>query len=558
MTLRSLAPVALGIALATAACSSTADSANSDSAVTVAKDPALSYVGQSVVDALGKQRALTALKGKTWEVTTGNVLSDGWLLPTIGSEWWGDNLATLPTDTDCKAGDDGCDPDFLMRTCDGEGATCSSGTCTAFAPTVAADGQEPKKLCVGYADWFEEAFYQALVNAESFVDITSLWLPADRFLPAIKNGIARLAARNAPVTVRILSGNVSDFGPRAMLHTSDLVKKLSEGLPKDSPVKLYVAEHSASLQSWNHSKMIVSDGKSALVGGHNMHTADYQLKDPVSDLSMRLTGPAAAAAHRYANEVWDVACSRQYKTGIGLETFPASLGCPKHVEPTGGTHGTGDTAIIAAGRTGAVKDNASDAALLAMVDAATTRIVMSQEDILGGRIPKTNLSVAPPPNALLDRLAVAIGRGVDVYLVISNVDGGLFTTSYSHGWSAEETAAQMAERMKAKTDAFPAGADIVGILCDKLHVAPLRLANTERWADGKVFSNHAKFLMIDDQALYVGSQNLYTSDLAEFGYIVDSKDAAKVANDTFWSPLWNFSKAAAASGSDAPSCTFRK
>ncbi len=556
MTLRPLAPVALG--LLAAACSSAAETANTDSAVTAARDPSLSYVGQAVVDALTKQHPLAALKGKTWEVTTGNVLEDGWLLPTTGSDVWGDGLASLPTQTDCTAGDADCDPDFLMRTCDGEGATCSSGTCTDFAASVKADGDAPKKLCVGYADWFEDAMYQALANAESFVDITSLWLPTDRFLPAIKNGLARLAARNAEVTVRILSGNVSDFGPRAMLHTSDLVKKLTADLPADTKIKLYVAEHSSSLTSWNHSKVVASDGKTALVGGHNMHTADYQLKDPVSDLSMRLKGPAAAAVHRYANAVWDVACSRQYKTGIGLETFPASLGCPAHIEPKGSTHGTGDTAVITAGRLGAVKDNASDAALLAMVDAAKTSIVMSQEDILGGRIPKTNLSVAPPPNALLDRLAVAIGRGVDVYVVISNVDGGLFTTSYSHGWSAEETAAQMVTRMKAKTDAFPAGADVIGILCDKLHVAPLRLAATDRWADGKVFSNHAKFLMIDDQALYVGSQNLYTSDLAEFGYIVDSKDAAKVARDTFWAPLWNFSKAAAASGSDAPTCSFRK
>src|SRR6185295_13950865 len=104
----------------------------------------------------------------------------------------------------------------------------------------------------------------------------------------------------------------------------------------------------------------------------------------------------------------------------------------------------GSTSVISVGRVGAVPDNASDDALLAMVDAAKETVVMSQEDILGGRIPKTNMSVAPPPKALIQRLAFAIGRGVDVYLVTSNVDGGLFTTSYSHGWSAAETVQQMA------------------------------------------------------------------------------------------------------------------
>ena len=36
----------------------------------------------------------------------------------------------------------------------------------------------------------------------------------------------------------------------------------------------------------------------------------------------------------------------------------------------------------------------------------------------------------------------------------------------------------------------------------------------------------AKFMMVDTPAFYVGSQNLYTSDLAEYGYIVDGADAA--------------------------------
>src|SRR5262249_31239723 len=137
------------------------------------------------------------------------------------------------------------------------------------------------------------------------------------------------------------------------------------------------------------------------------------------------------------------------------------------------------------------------------------------------------------------------------------VDGGLFTTSYSHGWTAAETVQQMADELKSKPDLFPAGADIVGVLCDKLHVTGIRVADQDRWADGKVFSNHSKFLMIDTQAFYIGSQNLYTSDLAEFGFIIDSADAAKVARETFWDPLWKYSQRDAASGSEAQSCALK-
>ena len=552
-------PLLLGlpIALATFACSSKEDaSVGDESNITQANVP-LTYVGKSVVQKLTQTAGLKPLERRTWEVTSGNVLKEGWLLPTFGSEAWGDKLASLPTDTACKEGDAQCDPDFHMRTCKG-GAACVSGTCTAFSPTVTRDGEEPKELCVGFGDWFEQAMYDALANAEHYVDITSLWLPADRWVPAIRNGLLRLAARNKPVIVRILAGDASDIGPLASRTTASSLAELTKGLPADAPLKIYVAEYSAAVLSWNHSKIVAADGKFALVGGHNMHTADYQLKDPVSDLSMRLNGPAAAAAHRYANEVWDAACKRGNLHGFGLVTSPAGLPCPAHIDPPAEPTAEGHTTVITAGRLGAVRDNASDAALLAMVDSAKQRIAMSQEDILGGRIPKTNLAVAAPPAALLDRLAAAIGRGVDVYLVISNVDGGLFTTSYSHGWTAEETAQQMAAIMTTKKDLFPAGTDITALLCDKLHVAGLRVSDMDKWPDGKVFSNHSKFLMIDTTAFYVGSQNLYSSDLAEFGYIVDSPEAAQTANDTFWAPLWSFSKRAAASGSEASKCPFRK
>ena len=517
----------------------------------------LGYVGQNVVRTLTTNPKLNALKGKTWQVTAGNELHDGWLLPTTGSEWWGDKLASLPVATDCKDGEANCDPDFHMRTCDSAACPAGGGTCTPFGPTVTADGQKPKKMCVGYADWFEEAFYDALVSAHEQVDISSLWLPADRFAPAIHNGLLRLAARGKPVTVRILSGDVTDISYLATRSTSAALATITRGLPANAPLSIYVAEQSSAVLSWNHSKIIAVDGMFALTGGHNMHTSDYQLKDPVSDLSMRLNGPAAAAAHRYSNQIWDVGCKRGNFHGFGLVSFPAGLPCPKAYEPSVAP-GNGSTSVIAVGRLGAVPDNASDDALLAMVDAAKETIVMSQEDILGGRIPKTNLSAAPPPRALILRLAAAIGRGVDVYLITSNVDGGLFTTSYSHGWSAAETAEQMADIMKENKDLFPAGTDIVERLCEKMHVAGIRLTDAERWADGKVFSNHSKFLMVDTQAFYVGSQNLYVSDLAEFGYIVDSPKDAALARDTFWAPLWKYSKRGAVTGSDAKACSLRK
>jgi len=50
--------------------------------------------------------------------------------------------------------------------------------------------------------------------------------------------------------------------------------------------------------SWNHAKIISVDGREALVGGHNLYSRDYLVDDPVHDLSMRISGPAAAQCLR--------------------------------------------------------------------------------------------------------------------------------------------------------------------------------------------------------------------------------------------------------------------
>ena len=37
---------------------------------------------------------------------------------------------------------------------------------------------------------------------------------------------------------------------------------------------------------------------------------------------------------------------------------------------------------------------------------------------------------------------------------------------------------------------------------------------------------------------YIGSQNLYVCDLAEWGVVIDNADAVKKMMEEFWNPLW--------------------
>ncbi len=49
----------------------------------------------------------------------------------------------------------------------------------------------------------------------------------------------------------------------------------------------------------------------------------------------------------------------------------------------------------------------------------------------------------------------------------------------------------------------------------------------------------AKHYIIDDTTCYVGSQNLYDCDLAEWGVVID--DAYKVAEirESYWDAMWS-------------------
>jgi len=53
--------------------------------------------------------------------------------------------------------------------------------------------------------------------------------------------------------------------------------------------------------------------------------------------------------------------------------------------------------------------------------------------------------------------------------------------------------------------------------------------------------NHAKLMIIDDQAYVIGSDNLYPGSLSEFNYVVEGSDAVSALIDSYWKPLWQYS-----------------
>jgi phosphatidylserine/phosphatidylglycerophosphate/cardiolipin synthase-like enzyme len=289
---------------------------------------------------------------------------------------------------------------------------------------------------------------------------------------------------------------------------------------------------------------------------------------------MSLTGSAAGDAHRFAEIQWQWTCAnRSWLTwstwSVWANRWAAGKindDCPPAYK-LADVDGGGDATVLALGRLAWVdKNNAAndaDLALEVMIRAARTSVKISQQDLGPPTVPVLGIPLGSWPQGTLSAIGSALVRDVDVYLVMSNVGavaGGLSATvaPYANGWSMDEIVQRVRAEMIARPNpGQPSGAALDELICRKLHVAPLRFGPDEAFPDGVTFPNHAKLVVVDDVAAYVGSQNLYDAGLTEFGYLVDDDVAAAGLLARYWSPLWQQSKRVAVSGADAPRCTLR-
>jgi len=522
-----------------------------DNRAQASESSSLSYVGAAIVSRLsGDDDA--SLRYRTWNVSSNNHLEGDWILETPLFDHW-QSTSTLPVAERCDSGA-GCDTNFRLRRCETQADCTGGGICRALEATVAHPGQAATRLCLGHSDTEVDEFYRLVTSAESTVDISSL-TPADgRFEAALRNAVTYLSHTGRSVRIRLAYGTFPGSGVDVGAFRDSLVRDVAAG----ADIELWVGAYRYGFTSWNHAKIVAVDGESAIVGGMNLWDQHYLANDPVFDLSMRVRGQAAADAHGFTNELWDYLCHGWSWFGTkAVARFPASAAaCPPPSDPSPGGS-DGELTVITVGRLGSIGANVSDDALLALLGSARENIYLSLQDL--GPVRQGWLALGSWPESILHELALALARGVDVYVVLSNLGsqpGGLGSASagYSNGWTPEQTAREIANRARDLASAFPAGADVDAELCAHLHVAPLRPGAASTWPSGASFANHAKTVMVDDRAFYIGSQNLYPANLAEMGFIVDDVAAAAELVDTYWWPIWSTSSAAAVSGAEAGEC----
>ncbi|MEV0536634.1 phospholipase [Kitasatospora sp. NPDC050463] len=415
------------------------------------------------------------------------------------------------------------------------------------------------------------------------VDVSTLApFPNGGFQDALVEGLKASAAAGHHLQVRILVGAAPLYNANILpsRYRDELLAKLG---PAAGSVTLNVASVTTSRTalSWNHSKLLVVDGRSVIAGGINGWKDDYlDTAHPVSDVDLALTGPAATSAARYLDTLWAWTCGR---TGLFDNAWFASSdggACRPSTErdlnpaaPAAGTlpviavgglgvgvkaadpasaYRPGPVAGVAETQCGplALHDNTNadrdyetvnpeENALRALVDSARSHIEISQQDMNGTCPPLPRYDAR-----LYDLLAAKLAAGVKVRIVVSDPAnrGAVGSGGYSQIKSLSEVSDVLRARLTALTgDRTKAGA----ALCGNLQLASFRAAPTATWADGHPYALHHKLVAVDGSAFYIGSKNLYPAWLQDFGYLVEDKGAAAQLDRDLLAPQWTYSQAAA-------------
>jgi len=377
-------------------------------------------------------------------------------------------------------------------------------------------------------------------------------------------------------------------------------------------LKLFVGVYHPSVSVWNHAKLVSVDGRRSLVGGHNLwDTFPYFDLTPVHDLSVVVEGSAARSAHRYADQLWATTCSSaegreiagaqtvwtwdaakgDATTALSVHSIDAVTGVTYYECPTAATAPaalptpspafTGTSTVYAVGKLGTWLTNGasgsgrnpSDAALAAMIRGASSAVYLSQQSIAGpirmsDRLPSwlSKGMLSKPSAALADYLGA---QGMWTEPVLKAMAGAAANDKSVRILVADEHADNQYNSAGAKAvfesilkywPGRPSGATKTEakLLCN-LELAYVRSSDDavpypSAWTGNvdRLPGNHVKMVMVDagtaNAGYYVGSQNLYANELAEFGYIVFGQAATQALRTAYWDHAWQYSSGASAGG----------
>lgn len=424
-----------------------------------------------------------------------------------------------------------------------------------------------------------------VASGRTVVDISSLTkLPYDKFRQAIIDGAAEGAAAGRTPTIRLLWGRtpitILTDGINIDRNLADLRDQVQAAAPRAKVIAALQSETPViNGYSWNHSKIVAADGRVALSMGINLWEKSYlQSSNPVTDIGALVEGPAAAGAQRFLDQIWTYVCAHPGKSPAHWNTVvgtSSTVACPAALTPATPVAAQGDVRVLAVGRGGYISNgrtsgrtrwfqpsfgdrydsrcvvppipntmngdaawdgrNPSDTALRALVDSATKKVVIAQQELTFPCGFSASYDLR-----LVDAIASKVVAGVEVDVIVSNRNSNINSTE---DYVADVTSVKsvIMKRIRKLVDAGAAST----AACRSLMIAPLRVSSSATWPNGKEPALHGKVIAVDDAAFYIGSQNAYPNQLPEFGFIIENAKAAKDLNRLYLDPMIQYSRAAA-------------
>jgi len=391
-----------------------------------------------------------------------------------------------------------------------------------------------------------ECIEETVASGSRLVDISSLEPYATGlFLDAIARGLERMAARCERTTVRILFGN-NPYSHETNDRLVEILRRLTRKLdPRACLLTIHACRMFTCLDglksSWNHAKIVAADGRSCVVGGHNLWSGDYFAGGPVHDLSALLTGHGALEPHLYLDRLWEWVSNNLHNPAEAPHAF--SVGWKAGVLTEGSVPSPVVLDAVADGcipalalaryghgvRTDEPFPNPAAGAPAAAFRLAQRSILISQMDFA---LRWNGPSVWPDQvmEVLIDGLTDP-KKQLEVKIVVTEPDGLSGSgTHYSFGETPQGVIEEFQKRIGSRS------------LTGSLMIAPIRFRRgINEWeVEGKKIkvTTHAKLWMIDERTFHIGSDNIYPHNLQEFGCVIEDPEVAATVLRTYWNPLW--------------------
>lgn len=152
---------------------------------------------------------------------------------------------------------------------------------------------------------------------------------------------------------------------------------------------------------------------------------------------------------------------------------------------------------------------------------------------------------------LFYEMAKAVRRGVTIEVVLSNpgaTAGGLGSSAPYDGEDVKDVNTQLRDVLNREFYQNDETKSAEYLVSNYFFVGNLRFSpDDDMYPDKKEnktipLPNHAKTFMVDDRVFYIGSQNQYRCNLAEFGFMVEDTTTVRYFIDNYWTKLWDQSK----------------